>query len=239
MSNYIHSDIEQVLTQRILSGFYAVGSKVPSENELKNEFYISRNTASRVLNELENRGLIVRYKGKGSFVAASKITQTLMAEDGDPRVTAVFLKNHKSSYSKLLSVSLVDDDVAVSDFLKSSSGKAIRVYRLSFASNVPQIINETYFDPDRFPFLLKSDLDDISLFTYIKKMTGLYPVREDMIIEMTYLGNSEAKMLCQESGATAFLQTSKEWAGEDIPFCFNRSIYRGDTMRFSCSCRYK
>ncbi|MEA5050647.1 MAG: GntR family transcriptional regulator [Oscillospiraceae bacterium] len=238
MSNYIHSEVEQVLTQRILNGEYAVGSRVPSEYELMREFFISRNTATRVLNELRNRGLIHRYKGKGSYVAASKITQRLMVTGGDPSVSAIFNSNRKISYSKVLSVSLTEVTQDISDFLRLPNNRAICVYRLRYADTVPQLINETYFNPDVFGFLLTSELNNVSLFGLIREKLNIFPCKEDMWFEITYLGNNEARMLCQETGAPAFLQTTKAYYGAGEAFCFNRSIYRGDTMRFSCTCNY-
>ncbi|MEA4911701.1 MAG: GntR family transcriptional regulator [Oscillospiraceae bacterium] len=238
MSNYIHSEIEQVLAQRILNGEYAVGSRVPSEYELMKEFFISRNTATRVLNELKSRGLIRRYKGKGSYVTASKITQRLMAAGGDPRVSAIFNSNRKISYSKVLSVSVTEVGSEIGEFLHLNDSRAVRVYRLRYAETVPQMLNETFFDPEIFSFLLSADLNNVSLFGLIREKLNIFPYKEDMWIEITYLGNSEAKMLCQETGAPAFLQTTKAYYGAGEAFCFNRSTYRADTMRFSCTCNY-
>ncbi len=238
MSGYIHSEVEQVLTQRILSGEYAPGVKVPSEHELMKEFFISRNTATRVLNELKNRGLIHRFKGRGSYVADSKITQRLMASGGDPRVSSIFRTNKKISYTKVLSVSIEEVGSEIAGHLRLGDNKALRVYRLRYAESVPQMINETFFNPEQFAFLLQEDLNNMSLFGRIREKLNIYPNQEDMWLEIGYLGRYEAENLNQEPGAPMFLQTSKAFYGDGEPFCFNRSIYRADTMRFSLTCMY-
>ena len=55
----------------IASGQLRKGDKVPSESELMEQYYVSAITAKNALNALADQGLIVRVRGKGSFVNAS------------------------------------------------------------------------------------------------------------------------------------------------------------------------
>ena len=62
--------IKQFIENKINSGLWKPGSRVPSEAELTLEFAVSRMTARRALSELDNDGLISRSAGKGSFVSS-------------------------------------------------------------------------------------------------------------------------------------------------------------------------
>ena len=63
-----YSILKDKLNQRIRSAQYAPGSLIPSEAELAAEFNISRNTVRQALKELENAGILIRQRGKGTFV---------------------------------------------------------------------------------------------------------------------------------------------------------------------------
>src|SRR4051812_35674045 len=56
------------LFERIRSGAYAVGVKLPSENELAREFGVSRPVVREALESLRAVGLIVSRSGRGSYV---------------------------------------------------------------------------------------------------------------------------------------------------------------------------
>lgn len=53
---------------KILTGGYEPGEKLPSEMKIAEKFNVSRITATRALKELESSNLIYRVKGSGSFV---------------------------------------------------------------------------------------------------------------------------------------------------------------------------
>src|SRR5215469_9392929 len=53
----------------IRSGRYSPGQKLPSEAALEAEFGISRITVVRALRELQQRGLVQRRAGSGTYVA--------------------------------------------------------------------------------------------------------------------------------------------------------------------------
>ena len=56
------------LRHKIESGYYRVGSRLPSERQLAAEYGISRLTARKALQLLTVHGYIEPRQGKGSFV---------------------------------------------------------------------------------------------------------------------------------------------------------------------------
>ena len=63
--------IFEALKEEILVGKYSATCKLPSEAQLMRRFGGSRVTVIHALQELRERGLIVRQKGSGSFLAAN------------------------------------------------------------------------------------------------------------------------------------------------------------------------
>jgi len=62
--------LEDILQKRLREGFYAPGSRMPSESDLAEEFGISRATVRTVLAKLAARGLVLRRHGEGTYVNA-------------------------------------------------------------------------------------------------------------------------------------------------------------------------
>ena len=52
----------------ILAGTYAAGDKIPSDVELSKEFGLSRPTVAKAIKMLEQKGLVIRKSGAGTFV---------------------------------------------------------------------------------------------------------------------------------------------------------------------------
>ncbi len=78
----LYQQIFVILQNKILSGELVPGDLVASEQELCEEFGVSRITARRALNELANRGLVDRKRGRGTRVARSPTQPVRASIDG-------------------------------------------------------------------------------------------------------------------------------------------------------------
>jgi len=58
------------LGERIASGEFAPGTRLPSGDELARQLGVNRNTVHRAIEELQRQGLVVRRKGSGTVVAS-------------------------------------------------------------------------------------------------------------------------------------------------------------------------
>jgi DNA-binding LacI/PurR family transcriptional regulator len=66
-----HKFIYDKLCDDIVKGVYKPGEKLPTENELGKLFDTSRPTIGRAMRELQQKGLITRRQGQGTFVLQS------------------------------------------------------------------------------------------------------------------------------------------------------------------------
>lgn len=66
-----HKLIYDKLCNDIIKGVYKPGEKLPTENELAEIFSTSRPTIGRAMRDLQQKGLIVRRQGQGTFVKQS------------------------------------------------------------------------------------------------------------------------------------------------------------------------
>lgn len=70
--------IKQYICQQIELGKWEQNKKVPSENELAEQFSVSRMTARRALQELTEQGILIRSQGAGTFVATFKSQSSVL-----------------------------------------------------------------------------------------------------------------------------------------------------------------
>lgn len=71
MSISLYTRISEELARRIASHEYPVGSVIPPENALAEEFGASRHTVRAALRQLQDLGLIARRRGRGTTVEAA------------------------------------------------------------------------------------------------------------------------------------------------------------------------
>jgi GntR family transcriptional regulator, arabinose operon transcriptional repressor len=69
------------IMERIRQGRFSFDKPITTESKLMEQYNISRITVRRALAELENKGVLVRKRGVGSFVSQSIYEQS---DDGDP-----------------------------------------------------------------------------------------------------------------------------------------------------------
>jgi GntR family histidine utilization transcriptional repressor len=73
-----YAEIQRALERAIRSGEWAPGHRVPSEQELTEQYQCSRMTVNRALTALASAGLIVRKRRSGSFVATPAAEETVL-----------------------------------------------------------------------------------------------------------------------------------------------------------------
>ena len=64
--------IKKHILDNIETGQWQENALVPSENKLAEQFEVSRMTARRALEELSQKGILIRTKGSGTYVASLK-----------------------------------------------------------------------------------------------------------------------------------------------------------------------
>lgn len=102
MADKVHStrslDITEQLARRITSGKYAVGSKLPTERALAEEFGVARHVVREALKRIEALGLVRIRQGSGIYVeqlnfgAGAELFELLLRND-DGGINIEYLKD--------------------------------------------------------------------------------------------------------------------------------------------------
>jgi len=85
-----YQQLSNILTEKIQNGSYPLGSKIPTEIELSQTYYVSRQTVRQALAVLVDNGLINKKQGSGSSVIST---------GGDSAIrTIAIIASHTNDY---------------------------------------------------------------------------------------------------------------------------------------------
>jgi GntR family transcriptional regulator len=223
--------LKEILKGYIENGDWKSGSQIPSEPELCTIFDISRTVVRQALKELTYEGLLVREKGRGTFVAEPKINEGLIQE-----LTGFYQDmtgRGLRPVSHILKQQVVPASAKVANALRIPPGtQVIEIERLRFVNREPIVLVTTFLPYDRCPALLEADLRHRSLYEFIEQECGLYIDRGRRTIEAVPANEFEAQHLQVEKGSPLILLDSVSYLPDGTPIEYYRALHRGDRSRF-------
>lgn len=72
MIQYRYEQVAEILETKIRNGEWQVGQKLPGELELAREYHVGRSTVRETLNILQQKGMIEKRHGSGTYVIENK-----------------------------------------------------------------------------------------------------------------------------------------------------------------------
>lgn len=140
------------------------GSRLENEISLANRLGMSRPTIRRAIQELVDKGLLVRRRGIGTQVVHGKVTRNV-------ELTSLFEDLERAGQkpvTKLLSAEIGKADAAVADHLGVAAGSPVlHIKRLRSADGVPISILENYL-PEEFTDLDLGQLSRHGLYQMLR-----------------------------------------------------------------------
>jgi GntR family transcriptional regulator len=127
-----------ILVERILDGVYPPGSKLPPENELRAEFSVSRSTIRTAVSRLEDRKLVHRQRGVGTYISRqSNISNPLNEFIEFPQL--IKDNGYEPGYQELSS-EIYTGDEGILEKLQLEPGSSVLRLRKIFTANSDPII---------------------------------------------------------------------------------------------------
>lgn len=165
------TQIKQFIFEQIESGHWAEHQRVPSENELAEQFAVSRMTARRALQELTDEGVLNRSKGSGTFVSSFKSQSSLL----EIRNIADEVKAAGHTYSaKLLGIEKLLADAAIAIKLDVAIGDSVYFSKiLHMQDEQPIQLEQRYVNAALVPEYINQDFSAITPHEYLSKEAPL------------------------------------------------------------------
>ena len=151
----IHQKIFSDIEAKIVGGEWQPGSRIPIEQDLVAAYKCSRMTVSKALSALVARGMIVRRRKTGSFVALPQIDRTVM--DIQDISTEAELAGHKHDYT-ILTRKVERVEAAEAKLLAESAGAEIlRLQCLHVVDGRPNALERRIIMLDTVPLAREED----------------------------------------------------------------------------------
>ena len=221
----------KALKEKISKGEWRPGVRIPSEPELCSQYGVSRTVVRQALREIELEGLILRKRGKGTFIAEPKISESLVQkltgfyqdmEDRGVQITTQVLK-----------MEILPAAAKVAEQLKINPGEPVYcIQRLRSKYEEPLLLVTTYLPYALCPGLERYDLSNQSLYRVLEKEYGLVISHGRRTIEAVPANQREAELLKIKEYDPLILLNSVTCLENGVPVEYFHAVHRGDRSRF-------
>jgi GntR family transcriptional regulator len=222
--------IEEEIAERIERGVLAAGERLPAEREMGEQLRVSRMTVRQALARLEQRGLIVRRKGVGTFVGKPRFRQSATVLRGFFDEIA---GQGTVPRSRLLSVEERVAPAGLAAALELGPGETVyTVTRVRSANAVPIVLERSHFPSRILPGLPDEDLEHGSIYRLMERRYDARPVRASQSFEAVAADGREAQLLGVPLGSPLMLVERTAWDARGRAVEQARDLHRADRSRF-------
>jgi GntR family transcriptional regulator len=223
--------LRQILEAEIGSERIGAGDRLPSEAELCERFGVSRTVVRQTLSDLENESLIVRFKGRGSFVAGPKtaehLVQSLTSLQEDVRARGQKLE------TRVLRLETEPVSPYVADVLKLAPGtEIVLLERLRIVDGVPWQLTTAYLPYSLCSPVLDLDMSQVSLYEALERHLGLELHRGRRSVEAGLADRIVAEHLAIQENDPILILRGSTYLADGRPIEHFVGIHRGDRSRF-------
>ena len=166
----IYKSIAERLRIRLNSSDYNIGSPLPGEKKLAEEFAVSRMTIRKAVDMLVGWGLVVRRHGSGTYVARKDLHHETTNLTG---LAEVLRRQGKEVTSQVLVFEVMPAPPAIASQLRIQINE--RIYfsrRVRYVDGKPLMLEDSYMPVRLFRNLSLIHLEG-SKFDYIEKECGI------------------------------------------------------------------
>jgi GntR family transcriptional regulator len=191
---------------------------------------VNRMTVRRALQVLESRGLLIRRRGNGTYIAAPKIerqagklvpfTRGMQRHGYTPGARVITFEQRPVKASVATELGL------------PVSAPVYYIRRLRLINQEPVMLERLTVPVHRFPDLERHDLASRSAYEIMETEYGVSIVRARQSLEPTIATEYEAELLDVEPGAPLMLERRVGFDQDNQPVEHGLDLYRGDHFRF-------
>ncbi len=222
--------LKQRLLEKIESGEWKPNDLIPSEQELQEMFGLSRITVRQALSDLVYEGLLLRERGRGTFVAPPKMTHSPEARHS---LTEFMLEKGIRPGWQIIEQGFVEATKEIIARLRlPHNSRVYRIRRLRLANDEP-IGHHTAFLPETLAGQIQQAvlLEGGSL-NYISHLPQVQNSRASRSIEAVAASEIDARLLHMQPGSPVLMIQRTVFSPSSEPIEFLQARYRGDRFKY-------
>jgi GntR family transcriptional regulator len=226
----LYSVIASRAETRIRSGEWPPGSRLPSERDLCAILDVSRATLRQALAELEERGLISRHQGRGTFVSRPRFQAALL---GSFSIREALRARGMVVVTRVLSVGIVEASRQLSaDLGRLPGDPLVRLERLRLVEAEPLVLETSHLPADLLPGLEHVDFTNRGLYDILRDDYGRSVSEATETIEPVVMTPHESTLLGVPRHAPAILTRRVTSDTTGVIVELGQALLRGDRSRY-------
>ena len=230
-SSLLYMQLEASLKQKMISGEYAVGERIPTELELCEEYGVSRITVRRAVQDLVEDGMLKKLRGRGTFVAVPK--HVLGMGRATDRGWSAFEGEGNPTHKEILEKEKISANEALAAKLEIPVGSAAYlIRRLIHEEEFPMAIDELFVSAEMFPGLLDLLVGSASFYTLAEQHYGFAFGLEDLTLAVSSARADEARLLKCPPSAPLFILRKIMQCSDGRPMHYSKTVLRGDRVTY-------
>lgn len=167
----LHKQVSDYVREKIYSKEWGVDEPIPSEHELMDMLQLSRGTVQRGISQLVDEGLLVKQRGRGTFV-----TQPVMTRPFSNRLLSFgeSMSAQGIDYVTRVVEHRIEKTSAVcAEHLNITQGdKHLYLVRVRYVRRLPVMLIESHLSLAACPGLDEVDLENEVLFAAVERLSG-------------------------------------------------------------------
>jgi GntR family transcriptional regulator, N-acetylglucosamine utilization regulator len=222
--------IAESFLRRIEAGELKAGERLPPERELGKTLGVTRSTIREAFDILEDRGLLVRQQGQGTFISTPKIER--QAAKLVPFTRGMEKRGFKTQ-NRMVALKNVAAEASVADGLGINVGDPVFfIHRVRLINSEPVLMERLFVPGARFEHLDAFDFSARSLYEVMDTEYGVQVSRARQSLEPVAASAAEAGLLEIPAGAPLMLERRLAYDNDGYAVEYARDLFRGDRFRF-------
>jgi len=214
----------------IASGEWQEGDRLPPERQLCQDFDVSRSTLRQALGELEERGLISRHQGRGTFVTRPRMQLPIV---GVFSIRDAMEAHGMKMTTRVLNVDVIEASRQIATDLACLPGdEVVYIERLRIGDGEPMVLDTAHLPATLFPGLETMDLERRSLYEILETDYGHSVAEAQETLEPVILTPRECGLLGVPPHTTALLTRRVTSDSGGAVVALGHVLLRGDRSRY-------
>ncbi len=228
-SNPLYFQLISVIKRYISAGILKTGDLLPSESEMIRSFGISRSTVRLAMGALEEEGLVIRQRGRGTYVAEPKMRRKT---ENVWSFTSEALAMGLDPSSTLIEFDIIrpaPDIVALLELVPATADvyKFTRIRRIN---GEPFMLETSFYPTFIYPNLHREMLETNSFYSLLYDV-GIVPYSAIDTYEAVKFSHEETALLGCKTGSIGFSHQRRTRTEKGQLFELTQSLIRGDRVR--------
>lgn len=224
----LYFQVAQELEKAIASGQLGPGAKLPNEISLADNLGLSRPTMRRAIQELVDKGLLVRKRGVGTQVVHGEVSRPV-------ELTSLFddlIRAKQVPTTILLTMEVIPADDRISAQLDIGSTRSVlHLRRLRFSNGEPLAILENYL-PEELADMPREDLEQRGLYQLMRSRGVHIRVAKQRIGARTGTAE-ECRLLDERKGSPLLTMDRSTYDDSGKTVEWGHHVYRASQYSFA------